>query len=83
MILSWVMSFRHFYARLGSLAAIALVVVALAQGWATSWINGPPAPLNSYRQQVNAANGRCPTLWAMGPIQGQPAGMVMTGSSKR
>jgi len=77
-ILSWVMSFRRFYARLASLAAIALVVVALAQGWATNWLNGPAAPLNSYRQQVNRANGLCPTLWAMGPIQAQPRGMVMT-----
>jgi hypothetical protein len=77
-ILSWVMSFRRIEARLASLFAIALVVVALAQGWATNWLNGPAAPLNSYRQQVNRANGLCPTLWAMGPIQAQPRGMVMT-----
>ena len=77
-ILSWVMSFRHMYVRLASMAVIALVVVVLAQGWATNWISGPPAPLNTYRQQVNTANGRCPTLWAMGPIQAQPRGMVMT-----
>jgi len=77
-ILSWVMGFRTMVARLGSLAAIALVVIALAQGWATSWLSGPPAPLNSYRQQVNRANSLCPTLWAMGPIEAQPRGMVMT-----
>lgn len=77
-ILSWVMGFRHMYARLASLAVIALVVVTLANGWLTNWINGPAAPLNSYRTQVNRANSLCPTLWAMGPIEAQPRGMVMT-----
>ena len=77
-ILSWVMGFRSMYVRLASLTAIALVVVILAQGWATRWIGGPAAPLNAYRQQVNKANGLCPTLWAMGPIEAQPRGMVMT-----
>ena len=77
-ILSWIMGFRTFLARIGSLAVIALAVIGLAQGWATNWLNGPPAPLNSYRQQVNTANGLCPTLWAMGPIEAQPRGMVMT-----
>ena len=27
---------------------------------------------------MNTANSRCPTLWAMGPIEAQPRGMVMT-----
>ena len=77
-ILSWVMSFRHMYARLASLTVIAFVTVALAQGWITTWVSGPPAPLNAYRRAVNTANNLCPTLWAMGPIQAQPRGMVMT-----
>lgn len=77
-ILSWIMSFRRFIVRIGSLALIALAIIALARGWVTGWINGPPAPANSYRQQVNTANSRCPTLWAMGPVQAQPRGMVMT-----
>jgi hypothetical protein len=77
-ILSWVMSFRHMLVRLGALALIAFATVALARGWLTSWVSGPPAPANAYRQAVNTANSRCPTLWAMGPIQAQPRGMVMT-----
>ena len=77
-ILSWVMGFRHMLARLGSLAVIAFVTVALAQGWLTGWINGPAAPLTDYRRQVNTANSLCPSLWAMGPIEAQPRGMVMT-----
>ncbi len=77
-ILSWVMSFRHMYARLASLAAIAAVTVALAQGWLTAWVSGPAAPQNAYRRAVNTANSLCPTLWAMGPIAAQPRGMVMT-----
>jgi hypothetical protein len=77
-ILSWIMGFRHLLARVGSMALIAFVIVALARGWITTWIGGPPAAANSYRQQVNTANSRCPTLWAMGPVQAQPRGMVMT-----
>ncbi len=77
-ILSWVMGFRHMVARLASLTAIALVTIGLAQGWLTTWISGPPAPLNTYRRQVNTANSLCPSLWAMGPIEAQPRGMVMT-----
>jgi hypothetical protein len=77
-ILSWVMGFRRLLARLGSLAVIAFVTVAFARGWVTTWVSGPPAPLNAYRQQVNTANSLCPTLWAMGAIEAQPRGMVMT-----
>jgi hypothetical protein len=77
-ILSWVMSFRHMYARLGALAAITAVTVALAQGWLTNWVSGPAAPQNAYRRAVNTANGLCPSLWAMGPIEAQPRGMVLT-----
>jgi hypothetical protein len=77
-ILSWVMGFRYLLARLGSLTVIAFVTVALAQGWITAWVSGPPQPLSAYRQQVNIANSRCPSLWAMGPIEAQPKGMVMT-----
>jgi hypothetical protein len=77
-ILSWVMGFRHLLARLGSLVAIAFVTIAFARGWVTTWISGPPEPLSAYRQQVNTANSRCPSLWAMGPTEAQPRGMVMT-----
>lgn len=76
-ILVWVMGFRNRLARLGSVALIALLTVALARGWLTGWINAP-APVSAYRQQVNTANSRCPTMWAMAPIARQPRGMVMT-----
>jgi len=77
-ILSWIMGFRTLLLRVGSLALILFVVIAFARGWITNWVSGPPAPANAYRQQVNTANSRCPSLWAMGPIQAQPRGMVMT-----
>lgn len=77
-ILSWIMGFKHLLARMGALALIAFATIALARGWITNWVGAAPAPTNSYRQQVNTANSRCPTLWAMGPVQAQPRGVVMT-----
>ena len=77
-ILAWIMGFRRLLARMASLALIAFLTVALARGWLSAWINGPPEPQSSYRRAVNIANSRCPTLRAMGPIQAQPRGMVMT-----
>ena len=76
-IISWVMGFRYMLARVGGMAVALLLVVALAQGWITR-LGGPPEPATPYRQAVNTANSRCPTLWAMGPIEAQPKGMVMT-----
>jgi hypothetical protein len=74
-ILTWIMGLRHMLLRVGGVAVIALIAIALARGWLTT---GSPAPLNEYRRQVNIANSRCPTLWALGPIARQPRGMVMT-----
>ena len=74
-ILSWIMNLRHMLLRVGGIALIALIVIALARGWFTT---GSAAPLNEYRRAVNIANSRCPTLWALGPIARQPRGMVMT-----
>lgn len=37
-----------------------------------------PQPLSDYRRTVNAANGRCPTLAALYPVQRQPKGTVLT-----
>ena len=76
-IIVWIMGFRNMIARLAGIAISLFLVVALAQGWATR-LGGAPEPPNAYRQQVNTANARCPTLWAMGPIQAQPRGVVMT-----
>ena len=71
---AWMRSFPGSWAAsacwcgIGSLALIAFAVIALARGWITNWVGGAPAPVNTYRQQVNIANSRCPTLSAMGPV---------------
>ncbi|HYD12645.1 MAG TPA: AcrB/AcrD/AcrF family protein [Allosphingosinicella sp.] len=76
-IITWVMSFKRMIVRVAGVAVALVVVVGLAQGWVTK-LGGPAEPVSNYRRDVNLANSRCPTLWAMGPIQAQPRGMVMT-----
>jgi hypothetical protein len=71
------MGFRTMVARLAGVAVALVIVVGLAQGWVTKR-GGPAVPRNAYRIAVDNANGRCPTLGAMGPIARQPRGMVMT-----
>jgi len=74
-ILSWVMTFRYMFLRVGSVGLIVLIIIGLAQGWLFPGRSEPP---NAYRRGINIANGRCPTLWALGPVTRQPRGMVMS-----
>jgi hypothetical protein len=74
-VLSWLMSLKNMALRLGGIALILLLVVALARGW---FFFGNAQPLSEYRRAINVAGNRCPSLWALGPVTRQPRGMVMT-----
>ena len=61
--------------RVGGVALIVLIIVGLARGW---FVLSKPEPPSDYRRAINIASSRCPSLWALGPVNRQPRGMVMS-----
>lgn len=74
-VLSWVMSLKHMVLRVGGAVLAFLVVSGLASGLLTTRFPEPPT---QWRQAINTASWRCPSMWALGPIARQPRGMVLT-----
>jgi hypothetical protein len=72
---AWVMGFRRSLVRIALLLGILVIVIVLANGYATSFL---ARPTTKARQTVNIANNSCPTLRALAPIARQPHGMVLT-----
>jgi hypothetical protein len=52
-----------------------LVISGTASFQLTRWSD---PPLSEGRKAINRANNRCPTLYALAPVNRQPAGMVLT-----
>lgn len=75
LVLGWVMSRRHMLARVAGFALALAFIVVLVRGY---WSFAVASPPNPGRRAVDTANGRCPTLWAMGPVARQRPGMVLT-----
>jgi hypothetical protein len=74
-IILWVQSLRILFLRV-AIAVVALIVVS---GLGTSYVAQLfPQPVSDYRRSINAANARCPSLAALGPIARQPPGTVLT-----
>lgn len=71
----WFLSLRSVALRVVGAVAAFVLVSGIAGGYALQLV---PAQVGSYRQQVNLANARCPTLSALRPIARQPAGNVLT-----
>ena len=71
----WFFGLRSMAVRVVGAVAAFVLVSGLAGGYALQLF---PAQVSGFRQQVNLANARCPTLWALQPVARQPAGNVLT-----
>jgi hypothetical protein len=74
-ILSLVMSLKHMVLRVGGVALIVLLIIALARGWLFPGKSEPPT---AYRKAIDTASGRCPSRYYLHPIATQKRGMIMS-----
>jgi hypothetical protein len=73
--IDWLMRQKSMAVRIAGVAGAFLVVSGIASGVLGGWFREPQTPR---QRAVNAANGRCPTLFALAPVARQPRGMVLT-----
>jgi hypothetical protein len=71
----WILTQRSMIVRIAGVVVVVLIVTGLVTGSVTRLF---PQQVSRYRQGVNLANGRCPTLAALRPIAMQPRGTVLT-----
>ncbi len=71
----WVLAQRSMLVRIAGVVVVVLIVSGLVTGSITNLF---PQRVSRYRQNVNLANGRCPSLAALQPIAQQPRGTVLT-----
>jgi hypothetical protein len=73
--IAWLMGRRSLLVRVFGVVAAFLVISGTASFQLTRWSD---PPLSEGRKAINRANNRCPTLYALAPVNRQPAGMVLT-----
>jgi hypothetical protein len=73
--IAWLLSLKSLSRQAIIGLAALLFVFLLANG---NIANLFATPLSEGRRQINVANNRCPTLWALTPVNRQPAGRVLT-----
>jgi hypothetical protein len=71
----WLMGRRSMPVRVLGVVAAFLVISGTASFQLTRWFD---TPMSEGRKAVNRANNRCPTLYALAPVNREPAGMVLT-----
>jgi hypothetical protein len=71
----WLMGQSAMLVRVGGVVLAFLVISGTASFQLTRWFD---RPASEGRRTVNRANNRCPTLFALTPVNRQPAGMVLT-----
>jgi hypothetical protein len=73
--IAWLLSWRSLIRQAAVGFAVLLFVFLLANGHIAGLFE---RPLSEGRRAINVANNRCPTLWALTPVNRQPAGRVLT-----
>jgi hypothetical protein len=73
--IAWLLSWQSLTRQVAAGLAVLLLVFLLANGNIAALFE---KPLSESRRTINVANNRCPTLWALTPVNRQPAGMVLT-----
>jgi hypothetical protein len=73
--IGWMMSRSMMVARVIGVVVAFMIVSGLATGYVTKLF---PERTSTYRQTVNIANARCPSLLALRSVAQQPPGMVLT-----
>ena len=71
----WIMSQKIMLVRVAGVVVVFLIISGVATGTFTRLF---PQRVSQYRQSVNLANARCPTLGALRPVAQQPPGTVLT-----
>jgi hypothetical protein len=71
----WLMGQGLMIVRVGGVVLAFLVISGTASFQLTRWFD---TPASEGRRTVNRANNRCPTLFALAPVNRQPAGRVLT-----
>jgi hypothetical protein len=71
----WILTQRSMLVRIAGVVVVVLIVSGLVTGSITSLF---PNRVTPYRQGVNLANARCPSLAALRPVAQQPRGTVLT-----
>jgi hypothetical protein len=71
----WLMDRRSMLVRVFGVVAAFLLISGTASFQLTRWFD---TPMSEGRKAINRANNRCPTLYALAPVNRQPAGMVLT-----
>ena len=71
----WILTQRSMLARIAGVVVVVLIVSGLVTGSITRLF---PNRVTPYRQGVNLANARCPSLAALRPVAQQPRGTVLT-----
>ena len=72
---AWLLSWESLTKQVAAGCAALIFVFLLANGTIAGLF---AKPLSEGRRQINVANNRCPTLWALAPVNRQPAGRVLT-----
>ncbi|HMG47143.1 MAG TPA: AcrB/AcrD/AcrF family protein [Allosphingosinicella sp.] len=73
--IAWLAGQRSMLVRVFGVVAAFLLISGTASFQLTRWFD---TPLSEGRKAINRANNRCPTLYALAPVNRQPAGMVLT-----
>jgi hypothetical protein len=71
----WILTQKSMLARIAGVVVVVLIVSGLVTGSITRLF---PNRVTPYRQGVNLANARCPSLAALRPVAQQPRGSVLT-----
>ena len=71
----WLMSREMMLARVIGVVVAFMIISGLATGYVSQLF---PERASTYRQTVNIANARCPSLAALRPVAQQPPGTVLT-----
>lgn len=74
-LLVWIQSKKWAVVRIIGISATIVIISGLGTWLATRLF---PEQVSEYRQRVNLANSRCPTLGALRPVAQQPRGTVLT-----
>jgi hypothetical protein len=73
--IAWLLTWESLTKQVAAGCAALLFVFFLANGQIANLFNKPQS---EGRRTINIANNRCPTLWALTPVNRQPRGRVLT-----
>ncbi|HEV2815895.1 MAG TPA: AcrB/AcrD/AcrF family protein [Allosphingosinicella sp.] len=74
-VIAWLMDRSSMLVRVFGVVAAFLIISGTASFQLTRWFD---APVSQGRRAISRANNSCPTLRALGPVNRQPAGTVLT-----